>query len=315
MRKEVYLAGGCFWGVEKYFSLLKGVVATEVGYANGKTENPTYEQVCSEDTGHAETVHIIYDSDILSLRFLLDTFYKIIDPTSLNKQGGDEGTQYRTGIYYVDSADLPIIQESLTLLQAELDKKVQIEVAPLKQYFTAEAYHQKYLDMHRSGYCHIPRKSMEDVAKLEPTTYIKPERKTLKKVLTPLQYNVTQKSATERPFANLYYDTFTPGIYVDITTGEPLFTSKDKFESGCGWPSFAKPITEDVVKEKRDVTHGMSRTEVRSRFGDAHLGHVFADGPQELGGQRYCINSAAIRFIPKDEMQAQGYGEYLSLLD
>jgi peptide methionine sulfoxide reductase msrA/msrB len=313
---EIYFAGGCFWGTEKYFSLIRGVLSTQVGYANGKTKNPTYEEVCYQNTGHAETVHVIYDPKIISLEFLLELYYKSIDPVSVNKQGGDYGTQYRTGIYYVDDKDLNVILHSITQLQRQYDNPIAIEVAPLHNFSPAEDYHQKYLDKHLNGYCHIPKAKFEEAAKaiVNPTSYKVPDTDKLDKALTAIQYEVTQKNATELPFQNEFWDTFRAGIYVDITTGEPLFISNDKFKSGCGWPSFSKPIDPNVIREKQDTSHGMQRTEVRSRVGNAHLGHVFNDGPKEKGGLRYCINSASLRFIPKDEMIREGYGNFLDLI-
>ncbi|NLH45857.1 MAG: peptide-methionine (R)-S-oxide reductase MsrB, partial [Acholeplasmataceae bacterium] len=312
-----YLAGGCFWGTEKYLSSLEGVVATEVGYANGRTENPSYEDVCYKNTGHAETVKVEYDASVLPLKDLLKLFYEVIDPVSINRQGNDVGTQYRTGIYYIDETDLPIIKESLKELKREYPVPLAIEVEPLSNYYPAEEYHQKYLDKNPGGYCHIGEEEFANARALQAAKkpYQVKSKEELKTTLTPLQYEVTQNSATEAPFQNEYYNNFKEGIYVDITTGEPLFVSTDKFESGCGWPSFSKPINMDLVKELKDSTYGMQRIEVRSKTGDAHLGHVFTDGPSELGGLRYCINSASLQFIPKEEMAAKGYGYLLELLE
>jgi peptide methionine sulfoxide reductase msrA/msrB len=311
--KEIYLAGGCFWGTEKYLSQIYGVVDTDVGYANGKTENPTYEEVCRHDTGHAETVHVVYDPQKVRLQFLLDLYYDAIDPTTVNRQGADRGTQYRTGIYYVDDGDKPVIVRSITELQKKLHKPVAIEVLPLQNYYPAEEYHQKYLEKNQNGYCHISQGKFQ-AAKLSRDNGA-PEaislKDKLKERLTDLQYAVTQKSATEPPFRNDYYDNFEPGIYVDVISGEPLFISSDKFDAGCGWPSFTKPISDTLLEEKVDRSLGRERTEVRSKTSDAHLGHVFPDGPEESGGLRYCINSAALRFIPKGEMQEKGYGYLL----
>ena len=315
--KTIYLAGGCFWGTEKYLSSLEGVVATEVGYANGRTENPSYEDVCYKNTGHAETVKVEYDPNVLPLGELLELFYEVIDPTSVNRQGNDVGTQYRTGIYYIDENDLPIIKESLKELKREYPVPLAIEVEPLNNYYPAEEYHQKYLDKNPGGYCHIGEEEFAKAKVFQATKkpYQVKSKEELKNTLTPLQYKVTQNSATEAPFQNEYYNNFKEGIYVDITTGEPLFVSTDKFESGCGWPSFSRPINPDLVQELKDSTLGMQRIEVRSKTGDAHLGHVFPDGPSELGGLRYCINSASLRFISKEEMAAKGYGYLLPLVE
>lgn len=312
---DIYLAGGCFWGMEKYIASVSGVISTQAGYANGCTANPSYEEVCHKNTGHAETVKVEYDPGTVSLEFLLELYYEAIDPTSVNRQGGDRGVQYRTGIYYADEKDFAIIEGSIKELQKRYDKPIAIEVKPLENFYPAEEYHQKYLDKNPGGYCHIPpdkfRKAAQ--ARVNPASYPLPEEEVLRKTLTQAQYEVTQNSATEPPFRNEYHNHFKPGIYVDITTGEPLFASTDKFESGCGWPSFSKPIDPNVIREKTDHSHGMMRTEVRSRAGNAHLGHVFDDGPRASGGQRYCTNSASLRFIPKEDMEREGYGYLVEL--
>lgn len=314
---EIYLAGGCFWGMEKYLASICGVHSTQVGYANGKTENPTYEDVCYHNTGHAETVRVVYDANILPLEFLLELYYEGIDPVSVNRQGGDTGVQYRTGIYYVSENDLPVIERSIVQLQKRYDKPIAIEVKPLENFTPAEEYHQKYLDKHPGGYCHIGRDKFEKAAGavVNPADYQAPDPEKLRKTLTKTQYQVTQNGATEPSFRNEFWESFRTGIYVDITTGEPLFASTDKFESGCGWPSFSKPIDPHVVREKADTSHGMLRTEIRSRVRNAHLGHVFEDGPRELGGLRYCINSASLRFVPKEDMEREGYGYLLGLVN
>jgi peptide methionine sulfoxide reductase msrA/msrB len=314
--KEIYLAGGCFWGAEKYFNNINGVIETDVGFANGRTENPTYEEVCHNNTGHAETVRVSYDPEMISLSFLLELYYDMIDPTSVNRQGNDIGSQYRTGIYYTNEEDKPVILNSIKLLQKKYEKPVAIEVMPLKNYFLAEEYHQKYLDKNPKGYCHISADKFKkaSLAKENPREYDRKSDEELKRTLTDLQYNVTQNNYTEPPYKNEYFDNFRPGIYVDISTGEPLFVSSDKFESGCGWPSFSKPIDKDLIAEITDISHGMLRTEVRSKRGNAHLGHVFHDGPSESGGLRYCINSASLRFIPKKDMEPEGYGHLLPIV-
>lgn len=317
--KEIYFAGGCFWGTEHFMKQIRGVESTEVGYANGTIENPTYRQVCTGKTGFAETVKVVYDPKEVALNLLLDLYFKTIDPTSLNRQGGDQGTQYRTGIYYTDPADLPVIEAAIKKLASLYARPVVIEIKPLSNFYAAEDYHQDYLDKNRGGYCHIDPALFEYARKANQpqasSKYKKTDEATLRSTLTKEQYAVTQKNATEHPYDNAYWNEFREGIYVDITTGEPLFVSTDKFESGCGWPSFSKPIDPNLIKEKRDTSHGMQRIEVRSSTGDAHLGHVFPDGPKEKGGLRYCINSASLRFIPKDKMKEEGYGDYLYLLE
>ena len=303
----IYLAGGCFWGVEGYFKRIEGVKGTTCGYANGRTENPSYEDVCRHDTGHAETVKVDFDDEVISLEDLLIYYFRIIDPVSVNKQGNDVGTQYRTGIYYSDESQLPVIKAAIEREQRKYNEKIAVEVLPIENFYSAEEYHQDYLDKNPNGYCHINLSlAYEPIVRSE-----KYKRKTddeLKESLTPLQYDVTVNAATERPFDNEFNSNFERGIYVDITSGEPLFFSTDKFESGCGWPSFSKPIQKDLVKYSEDLSLGRRRIEVRSNVADAHLGHVFDDGPSELGGLRYCINSAALRFIPIDKMDEESYG-------
>ena len=329
--KTIYLAGGCFWGTDHFLGLVHGVENTEVGYANSNVPNPTYKEVCTGRTGAAETVKVVYNPEEVSLPFLLDLYYKTIDPTSLNKQGNDRGTQYRTGIFYTDSSELSLIERSLDTLQRHFTKPLAIEVAPLRNFYPAEEYHQDYLDKNPGGYCHINpglfklAKEVRDTSVMKNGSqnvssgsmerkYEKPSEAELRKKLTPLQYEVTQNAATERPYANEYNKEFRPGIYVDIVTGEPLFLSTDKFESGCGWPAFSKPISPDLIKGYTDTSHGMNRIEVRSSTGDSHLGHVFNDGPAEKGGLRYCINSASLKFIPLADMDKEGYGDLIPLV-
>lgn len=312
--KEIYLAGGCFWGVEAFMARITGVADTQAGYANGSTDNPTYRQVCTGDTGHAETVRVRYDPAVVSLPTLLIRFFSIIDPFSVNRQGNDAGTQYRTGIYYTDEADGEVIGAFVADRQQLYRRPLAVETGLLENFSPAEEYHQDYLEKNPGGYCHVDFGKLEEQPDpwVNPEDYQRPDTGALKRTLTPEQYQVTQNSATERPFANEYWNRFEPGIYVDITTGEPLFISTDKFESGCGWPSFSRPIEQGVVRYEGDSSHGMERTEVRSRVGDAHLGHVFEDGPRERGGLRYCINSASLRFIPLSRMKEEGYGDYIS---
>lgn len=310
--KEIYLAGGCFWGLEKYLQLVPGVLETRAGYANGKTENPTYEDVCSRGSGHAETVRVEYEPSRISLSYLLHVYFRAIDPVSINRQGNDLGSQYRTGIYYTDPGDEIEIRIAIDKLQKNYRDPIVVEVAHLENYYPAEDYHQDYLTKNPGGYCHIGPDLFE-VARgtiVDPGEYVRPDPSYMREQLSGLQYRVAYENGTEPPYQNEFWDSFTPGIYVDITTGEPLFTSRDKFAS-CGWPSFSTPIDPEAITSHRDLTHGMIREEARSRVGGIHLGHVFEDGPQEKGGLRYCINSAALRFIPREEMEAQGYGKYL----
>ena len=307
-QRIIYLAGGCFWGLEAYMERIQGVIDAVSGYANGKGDTTNYQLLHATD--HAETVKVTYDPNKISLDKLLQYYFRVIDPTSINKQGNDRGRQYRTGIYYQNEKDKAVIEAALKTLQSKYQEPIQIEVEPLKNYVEAEEYHQDYLKKNPNGYCHIDIKKADEPL-IDDKKYPKPSDAELKQKLTALQYDVTQGKHTERSFSNEYWDNFAPGIYVDITTGEPLFSSKDKFESGCGWPSFTKPIAAEVAEYQKDNSFNMTRIEALSRSGHAHLGHVFDDGPRDKGGLRYCINSASIKFIPLDEMEKQGYGDLI----
>ena len=309
---EIYLAGGCFWGLEEYFSRISGVLQTSVGYANGQVETTNYQLI--KETDHAETVQVIYDEKVVSLREILLYYFRVIDPLSVNQQGNDRGRQYRTGIYYLEEADLPTINTVVREQELLIGRKIAVEVEKLRHYILAEDYHQDYLKKNPGGYCHIDVRDAEKPL-IDAANYEKPSQAVLRESLSEESYRVTQEAATEAPFSNAYDQTFEEGIYVDITTGEPLFFAKDKFASGCGWPSFSRPISKELIHYYQDLSHGMERIEVRSRSGNAHLGHVFTDGPRELGGLRYCINSASLRFIAKDEMEESGYGYLLPYLN
>ena len=309
---EIYLAGGCFWGLEEYFSRISGVLQTSVGYANGQVETTNYQLI--KETDHAETVQVIYDEKAVSLREILLYYFRVIDPLSVNQQGNDRGRQYRTGIYYLEEADLPTVNTVVREQELLIGRKIAVEVEKLRHYILAEDYHQDYLKKNPGGYCHIDVRDAEKPL-IDAANYEKPSQAVLREQLSEESYRVTQEAATEAPFSNAYDQTFEEGIYVDITTGEPLFFAKDKFASGCGWPSFSRPISKELIHYYQDLSHGMERIEVRSRSGNAHLGHVFTDGPQELGGLRYCINSASLRFIAKDEMEEAGYGYLLPYLN
>lgn len=307
---SVVLAGGCFWGTEHFLKQISGVISTQVGYVNSSVPNPTYRQVCHGDTHAAEGVKVTYDPRRVDLPFLLSLYFMTIDPTSVNRQGGDQGPQYRTGIYYQTPEQERQARASLEKLSHEYDRPLAVEVEPLRNFYPAEDYHQDYLDKNPGGYCHVDPRLFEIARKAR--RYARPSDDSLRRSLTPMQWEVTQNAATERPFTGEYTDEHRKGIYVDVTTGEPLFLSTDKFDSGCGWPAFSRPVSEDATAYRRDTSHGMERVEVRSRQGDAHLGHVFRDGPRSSGGLRYCINSAALRFVPLEDMERQGYGEYVN---
>ena len=257
-----------------------------------------------------------YDPEQVSLDALLLAYFYVIDPTVQNRQGNDQGSQYQTGVYYTNDKVRETV-ERIADIERGRSEKFFVEIGPLRNYYPAEEYHQNYLEKNPNGYCHIPRAEMELFSRLriDPGDYRKPAAETIRDTLTAEQYRVTQESGTERAFTGELWDKFEKGIYVDIVTGEPLFSSTDKFESGCGWPAFTKPIESPAVVEREDLSHGMRRTEVRSRAGDSHLGHVFTGDPESPNGVRYCINSAALRFVPYAKMETEGYGYLLSLFE
>lgn len=306
-------AGGCFWCMVKPFDKYDGVQKVTVGYTGGHTENPTYENVCAGDTGHYEAVEILYDDQIIDYADLLEAFFMSIDPTDEGGQFHDRGRSYETAVFYTDEKQKHIAEDYIKALDesGRYAKPIAVKVLRAEEFYEAEEQHQDYYKKnpirYKSYYAASGRKAfIENNEKISAL-----EKAELKNTLTPVQYKVTQEDGTEMPFDNEYYDNFAEGIYVDIISGKPLFTSKDKFESGCGWPAFSKPINNGYVKEIEDYSHGMIRTEVRSKNSDSHLGHVFPDGPKETGGLRYCINSASLKFIPKDRMEEMGYKNYL----
>ena len=311
----IYLAGGCFWGMEQLMQSIPGVIDAQSGYANGTCEaDANYPTVYKGNTGFRETVRVEYDPDQVSLDALLLAYFYVIDPTVENQQGNDRGSQYQTGVYYTNDKAKEAV-ERIAEIERSHAEKFFVEIGPLRNYFPAEAYHQDYLEKNPGGYCHIPKAEMELFSKLriDPGDYRKPAAESIRDKLTSEQYRVTQENGTERPFTGEFWNQFEKGIYVDIVTGEPLFSSTDKFESGCGWPAFTKPIEKPAVVELEDNSLGMRRTEVRSRAGDSHLGHVFTNDPESPNSVRYCINSASLRFVPYAKMHSEGYGYLLDL--
>ncbi len=308
--RSIYLAGGCFWGMEKLMHSIPGVVGAVSGYANGTCEaDANYKTVCTGETGFRETVFVVYDPAKVSLDQLLFAYFAVVDKTAVNRQGHDVGTQYQAGVYYADDESGDTV-ERIAAIERARTPGFAVEIKTLVSFYPAEEYHQNYLDKNPGGYCHIP---LAEIARLsgaavDAGSYARPSEEEIKERLTPEQFAVTQKNATERPYQNEFFQNGEKGLYVDIVTGEPLFTSLDKYDSSCGWPAFTKPVEEAVVVERQDRSHGMERTEVRSRAGNSHLGHVFTGDPESPNGVRYCINSASLRFIPYDELDQAGYG-------
>lgn len=314
MENEIYFAGGCFWGLQEYFSRIQGVFETQAGYANSRIANPSYNEVCSGQTNAAETVKILYDTKKISLENLVKKFFAIIDPLSVNRQGNDIGTQYRTGIYYSNAEQKKAIEQVYAMEQGQYGKLLAVEVLPLQNFYPAEDYHQNYLKKNPGGYCHINlNKNLDEKNNsYDSSRHIRPDISDLKNRLANEEFAVTQKAATEPAFSGKYWNNYEPGIYVDIATGEPLFSSKDKFDSGTGWPSFTKSIDREAILGFIDTSCGMQRIEAKSRIGNSHLGHIFPDGPKT--GLRYCINSASLRFVPLSEMDSEGYGSLKHLV-
>ncbi len=339
-------AGGCFWCVESTFSKLKGVISVTSGYIGGTKEDANYETVSSGTTDHYEAIEIAYNPKVISYSDLLEAYFREVDASDNGGQFADRGKQYKPAIFYHNEKQKELANKAIEQINEKkvFSKEVNLEVKAATEFYVAEEYHQDYYKKNPVHYAAYRagsgrqsfvdqmkqafKKPLFDLEEEDPDlvtesldieelngTYKKPPKQELVKKLDDIQYHVTQNCGTEPAFNNKYWNNKKPGIYVDIVTGEPLFSSQDKYDSGSGWPSFTKPLVADNVKEFEDDSHGMHRVEVKSKHGSSHLGHVFNDGPQAEGGLRYCINSASLRFIPVEDLEKEGYGEYLGIFN
>jgi peptide methionine sulfoxide reductase msrA/msrB len=311
---EATFAGGCFWCMVQPFEDLTGVIKVYSGYTGGEKENPTYREVCSNSTGHFEAVKIIFDPKQLKYSDLLEVFWRQIDPTDGDGQFFDRGTSYRTAIFYHDQEQRDIALKSKEALNSSgvFRDPVATLIVPATAFYLAEDYHQQYYKKNPEHYLQYKTGSGRAAFIKEKWDAARPDFTERKRQLDLIQYYVTQENGTEPAFGNKYWDNKREGLYVDVVSGEPLFTSLDKFDSGCGWPSFTMPVYQDSLVEREDLSHNLQRTEVRSKLADSHLGHLFSDGP-EPNGLRYCINSAALRFIAKEDLVREGYSDYLEI--
>jgi peptide methionine sulfoxide reductase msrA/msrB len=336
-------AGGCFWCVESTFSKLKGVISVTSGYIGGSAKDANYERVSMGTTRHYEAIEISYNPKIISYAELLETYFREVDASDNGGQFADRGPQYKPAIFFHNQEQKVLAQKAIELINEAkvFDKQVNLEIKEASEFYPAEDYHQDYYKknpVHYSAYrigsgrqgfvdqmkkkfvkplfdfeAEVERLDVNELNEQQATQFKKPSKDELLKKLDDIQYHVTQDCGTEPAFKNKYWDNKEPGIYVDIVTGEPLFSSTAKFDSGTGWPSFTEPLDKENIVEHSDNSYGMRRVEVKSKHGDSHLGHVFNDGPSDRGGMRYCINSASLRFIPVADLEKEGYGQYYKL--
>jgi peptide methionine sulfoxide reductase msrA/msrB len=313
--EQATFAGGCFWCMVSPFDEQPGIIDIVSGYTGGHTKNPTYEEVCSNTTGHYEAVQITFDPAVFPYTKLLELFWQQIDPTDAGGQFNDRGSSYKTAIFYHSEVQREQAEASKSELEnsGRFQQPIVTEILPASPFYQAEEKHQQYYKKNPFHY-NLYKEGSGRTRFIRENWKNRKNDEQLRKELTPIQYEVTRNNATEPPFRNEFWNHTEDGIYVDIISGEPLFSSKDKYDAGCGWPSFTKPLRRFEIEEKFDTSHGMRRIEVRSKTSDSHLGHVFDDGPGP-DHARYCINSAALKFVPKNKLVEEGYGEFVGLFE